>query len=250
MTGSAAPPPHGAGPERHVLVVDDDAQLRQLVAKILRGNGFRASTARDAREMRDSIAGGGIDLVLLDLMLPGANGFDLCKEIRGTSALPIIMLSAHGSEMDRVVGLEVGADDYIAKPFSPRELVARINAVLRRSGSATSPGPAGTGSRLHFAGWMLDTRRRELINPDGVVIDLSTGEYDMLLSFLEAPQRVLTRDQLMGSAKNKMANGYDRAIDIQVSRLRRKIDTDEDGQAMIKTIRGSGYMFAPAVDRR
>lgn len=233
-----------------ILIVDDDAQIRQLVAKLLRENGFRVTAARDAREFREALAGAGIDLVILDLMLPGTSGFELCKELRRTSSLPVIMLSAHGAETDRVVGLEIGADDYIAKPFGARELVARVNAVLRRSSGTANPSAKGTGSLLVFDGWTLDTRRRELQNPLGVVIDLSTGEYDMLLSFLEAPQRVLTRDQLMDVAKNKMANGYDRAIDIQVSRLRRKIDTNEDGQAMIKTVRGSGYMFVPAVERR
>jgi two-component system, OmpR family, response regulator len=233
-----------------ILVVDDDAQIRQLVAKLLRENGFRVTAAKDAREFREALATAGIDLVILDLMLPGTSGFELCKELRRTSALPVIMLSAHGAETDRVVGLEIGADDYIAKPFGARELVARVNAVLRRSNWVVNPSATGTGSVLAFDGWTLDTRRRELQNAAGVVVDLSTGEYDMLLSFLEAPQRVLTRDQLMDSAKNKMANGYDRAIDIQVSRLRRKIDTNEDGQAMIKTVRGTGYMFVPAVERR
>lgn len=246
ITKSGQSPPAGAS----ILIVDDDAQIRQLVAKLLRENGFRVTPARDAREFREALAGGSIDLVILDLMLPGTNGFELCKELRRTSSLPVIMLSARGAETDRVVGLEIGADDYIAKPFGARELVARVNAVLRRSGVAANSLETGKGSLMVFDGWTLDTRRRELQNPGGVVIDLSTGEYDMLLSFLEAPQRVLTRDQLMDVAKNKMANGYDRAIDIQVSRLRRKIDTNEDGQAMIKTVRGSGYMFVPAVQRR
>ena len=246
ITKSGQSPPAGAS----ILIVDDDAQIRQLVAKLLRENGFRVTPARNAREFREVIARGSIDLVILDLMLPGTNGFELCKELRRTSSLPVIMLSARGTETDRVVGLEIGADDYIAKPFGARELVARVNAVLRRSGAAANYLEIGKGSSMVFEGWTLDTRRRELQNPAGVVIDLSTGEYDMLLSFLEAPQRVLTRDQLMDVAKNKMANGYDRAIDIQVSRLRRKIDTDEDGQAMIKTVRGSGYMFVPAVQRR
>ena len=246
ITKSGQSLPAGAS----ILVVDDDAQIRQLVAKLLRDNGFRVTPARDAREFREALAGGTIDLVILDLMLPGTNGFELCKELRRTSSLPVIMLSARGAETDRVVGLEIGADDYIAKPFGARELVARVNAVLRRSSKTADPSQIGTGGLLVFEGWTLDTRRRELQNAAGVVIDLSTGEYDMLLSFLEAPQRVLTRDQLMDVAKNKMANGYDRAIDIQISRLRRKIDTNEDGQAMIKTVRGSGYMFVPAVERR
>ena len=200
--------------------------------------------------MRAALAAGAIDVVVLDVMLPGTSGLELCREIRTTSALPIIMLTALGSETDRIVGLEIGADDYIAKPFNPRELLARINALLRRTRAHLAPTSASSGSRFVFAGWTLDTRRRELTDPNDVVIDLSTGEYDLLQTFLEFPQRVLNRDQLMDAAKHRLATGFDRAIDIQVSRLRKKIDSSEGGQAMIKTIRGSGYMFVPAVERR
>ena len=244
LSGSAS-----SGNDGHILIVDDDAQLRQLTGKFLREHGYRVTAARDGREMRQALATASIDLVILDVMLPGGNGLDLCREIRSRSALPVIMLTARGSETDRIVGLEIGADDYVAKPFSPRELLARINSVLRRARAHLAAPLAGSGQSLRFDGWMLETRRRELTDPTGVVVDLSTGEYDLLLSFLEAPQRVLTRDQLMDAAKNRMANGFDRAIDIQVSRLRRKIDTSEDGQTMIKTIRGAGYMFVPAVER-
>lgn len=233
----------------HILVVDDDAQIRQLATKFLREHGFRVSMARDGREMWQALEHGGVDLVILDIMLPGGNGLDLCREIRGRSSLPVIMLTALGSDVDRIVGLEIGADDYLAKPFNPRELLARINAVLRRSQGPTGARPTG-GDCLVFEGWTLDRRRRELINPAGVVVDLSTGEYDLLLTFLEFPQRVLTREQLMDAAKHRMATGFDRAIDIQVSRLRKKLDAvDENGQTMIKTIRGVGYMFVPAVTR-
>lgn len=238
-----------AGNDGHILVVDDDAQIRQLASKFLREHGYRVTTARDGREMREVLGTAAIDLVVLDIMLPGGNGLDLCKEIRSRSALPVIMLTARGSETDRIVGLEIGADDYIAKPFNPRELLARINAVLRRARAHLAAPHAGSGYLLCFGGWTLDTRRRELSDPVGVMVDLSTGEYDLLLTFLEAPQRVLSRDQLMDAAKHRMATGFDRAIDIQVSRLRRKIDASEDGQTMIKTIRGAGYMFVPAVER-
>lgn len=233
-------------PDAHILVVDDDAQIRQLAAKLLRDHGYRASMARDGREMWQVLEAGSVELVILDVMLPGGNGLDLCRELRRTSALPVIMLTALGSDTDRIVGLEIGADDYLAKPFNPRELLARINAVLRRSRAA---GGAAAASRhvLCFEGWTLDTRRRELTNPAGVIVDLSTGEYDLLLTFLEQPQRVLSRDQLMDAAKHRIATGFDRAIDIQVSRLRKKLDSAEDGQRMIKTIRGSGYLFVPAV---
>ena len=237
------------GNDGHILIVDDDAQIRQLAGKFLREHGYRVTAARDGREMRLVLGSADIDLVILDVMLPGGNGLDLCKEIRSRSALPIIMLTARGSETDRIVGLEIGADDYLAKPFNPRELLARINAVLRRSRAQPEAPDTRSGHCLLFDGWMLDTRRRELTDPNGVVVDLSTGEYDLLLTFLEAPQRVLTRDQLMDAAKHRMATGFDRAIDIQVSRLRRKIDTNEEGQARIKTIRGTGYLFVPAVTR-
>ena len=241
--------PASAGNDGHILIVDDDAQIRQLAGKFLREHGYRVTTARDGREMRQALASAFIDLVILDIMLPGSNGLDLCKEIRSRSSLPVIMLTARGSETDRIVGLEIGADDYLAKPFNPRELLARINAVLRRARAHLDAPQAGSGHCLRFEQWTLDTRRRELMDPKGVVVDLSTGEYDLLLTFLEAPQRVLTRDQLMDAAKHRMATGFDRAIDIQVSRLRRKIDASGDGQAMIKTIRGAGYMFVPAVAR-
>jgi len=235
--------------ETHVLVVDDDGQIRQLVAKFLREHGFRVTAARDGREMRQILSDANVDLIILDLMLPGTSGLELCRELRKTSALPIIMLTARGTDTDRIVGLEIGADDYLAKPFNPRELLARINAVLRRAHTLAGTAAENRGHHLCFEGWVLDTYRRELTNPDGVVIDLSTGEYDLLLAFLEAPQRVLTRDQLMDGAKHRIATGFDRAIDVQVSRLRRKLDPSEEGQAMIKTIRGTGYMFVPAVMR-
>ena len=157
------------------------------------------------------------------------------------------MLTARGSDVDRIIGLELGADDYLAKPFNPGELLARIHAVLRRM-RATDAGVKAGGHLLRFSGWVLDTRRRELTNPDGAVVDLSTGEYDLLVTFLEHPQRVLTRDQLMDAAKNRTPPGFDRAIDIQVSRLRKKIEKAE-GPDMVKTVRGAGYLFAPEVER-
>lgn len=229
-------------------MVDDDAQIRQLAAKLLREHGHRVSMARDGREMWSVLDGTSIDLVILDIMLPGGNGLDLCREIRTRSAVPVIMLTALGADTDRIVGLEIGADDYLVKPFNPRELLARINAVMRRA-RGTVGSPQSSGYRLHFDGWSLDTRRRELTNPDGAIVDLSTGEYELLLTFLDNPQRALSRDLLMDSAKHRIATGFDRAIDIQVSRLRKKLDVSEDGQAMIKTIRGTGYLFVPEVTR-
>lgn len=241
----------GDGTAGHVLIVDDDAEIRNLAAKFLRAHGHRVTAARDGREMWPTLKSAAVDLIVLDVMLPGSNGLDLCRELRKTSRIPIIMLTALGADTDRIVGLELGADDYLAKPFNPRELLARIHAVLRRAQSASDAAAPvkSSGTRLVFESWTLDLMRRELINPQGVVVDLSTGEYDMLLTFLEAPQRVLTREQLLDGAKNRVATGFDRVIDVQVSRLRRKIEASEESQAMIKTIRGVGYMFVPLVRR-
>jgi two-component system OmpR family response regulator len=229
-----------------VLVVDDDGQILQLVARFLRANGFRVVTARNGAEMAEALAGAGVDLVVLDVMLPGRNGLELCRDLRRTSALPVIMLTAKGDEIDRIVGLEVGADDYLPKPFNPRELLARINAVLRRSRQSFGAPERGSARVLAFAGWRLDMMKRELTDPRGVVVDLSTGEYDMLLALLEAPNRVLSRDYLLDAARNRTAEPFDRAVDVQVSRLRRKIDP---GSMLIKTVRGAGYMLAADVAR-
>jgi two-component system OmpR family response regulator len=229
----------------NILVVDDDVQILELVARFLRSNGFFVQTARDGREMQSVLAERGADLIVLDLMLPGTTGLELCRELRKTSSVPVVMLTAKGEEIDRIIGLEVGADDYLPKPFNPRELLARVNAVLRR----TAPSQLQPGRRpraLGFAGWKLDILKRELTNPAGIVVDLSTGEYDLLITFLEAPQRVLSRDYLLDAARNRTLEPFDRAIDVQVSRLRRKIG---DGGELIKTVRGAGYLFAADVDR-
>ena len=238
--------------QTRILVVDDDGEIRRLVAKFLRENGFHVAVARDGHEMKACLNQTHVDLIVLDVMLPGTNGFDLCRELRRSSSLPIIMLTAKGDDTDRIVGLEIGADDYLAKPFNPRELLARINAVLRRTSSATST-PTGTRSQLPrgftFDGWRIDTTKRELLNADGVVIDLSSAEYDLLIAFVEAPQRVLSRDHLLDAARNRAASGFDRSIDVLVSRLRRKIDNDDSDEATsrIKTVRGQGYFFKPDV---
>jgi two-component system OmpR family response regulator len=229
-----------------VLVVDDDGQILELVARFLRANGYRVQVARNGVEMAEQLRHAAIDLVVLDLMLPGANGLDLCRELRRSSVLPVIMLTAKGDDVDRIIGLEVGADDYLPKPFNPRELLARINAVLRRARAASVEPQAKRSRAFTFAGWRLDTLKRELTGPSGVVVDLSTGEYDLLLTFLEAPQRVLSRDYLLDAARNRTAEPFDRAIDVQVSRLRRKLGQAED---LIKTVRGAGYLFAADVAR-
>jgi two-component system OmpR family response regulator len=191
-----------------------------------------------------------VDLVILDLMLPGRSGLDLCREIRETRAVPIIMLTARSDEADRVAGLEVGADDYVVKPFSPRELLARVRAVLRRVRSASREGGRDQTGMVTFDGWRLDLRRRELISPQGVLIDLSSGEFDMLAAFVEHANRVLSRERLMEFAKTRVTDPFDRTIDVQVSRLRRKLSDGGDEGRMIKTVRGVGYMFAPTVRDR
>jgi two-component system, OmpR family, response regulator len=231
-----------------ILIVDDDGQIRQLLAGFLRENGLEVALARDGVEMRAALAGQAIDLVVLDLMLPGASGLDLCRELRRTSAAPVIMLTAKGDETDRIVGLEVGADDYVAKPFNPRELLARINAVLRRSRGDGASTPAGRKGYL-FDGWRVDLLRRELINPDGALVALSGAEFDLLVAFMESPNRVLSRDWLLETARSRAADVFDRSVDVLVSRLRRKIERGGDGAEPIKTVRGAGYLFMPKVSR-
>jgi two-component system OmpR family response regulator len=234
-------------PLLNILVVDDDGEILSLVAKFLRANGFRVHTARSGPEMDVALRNGVIDLIVLDLMLPGRNGLDLCRDLRRTSSIPVIMLTAKGEETDRIIGLEVGADDYLPKPFNPRELLARINAVLRRVRAHDHQRSSVPGRRAFlFGGWRLDTLKRELMNPEGIVVDLSTGEYDLLLAFLEAPQRVLTREFLLDAARNRAIDAFDRSIDVQVSRLRRKLGSAEE---LIKTVRGAGYLFAADVIR-
>ncbi len=238
-------------PQAHVLVVEDDGEMRSLVARLLRDASMLVSTARDGREMWDVLErpSGPPDLVLLDVMLPGATGLDLLRRLRERSRVPVLMLTARGEEMDRVLGLELGADDYVAKPFAPRELVARVRALLRRAAPADAR-PDPRSRRLSFAGWMLDTARRELTSPDGAAVDLSGAEYDLLLAFLEHPQRILSREQLLEVGKRRAgADPFDRTIDVQVSRLRRKIEPEPDSPSLIKTVRGAGYVLVADVSR-
>jgi two-component system OmpR family response regulator len=232
----------------HILIVDDHREIRDLVSRALTKEGFRVSTAADGRAMRKILADGRIDLILLDLMLPGEDGLSLCRTLRAESNIPIIMLTAKGEEVDRIIGLEMGADDYLPKPFGSRELIARIKAALRRSNEkpvTTNSGPAP--QRYHFERWGLDTADRELIRDDGVTVPLSTGEYDLLIALVERPQRVLNRDQLLDLARGRSAVGLDRSIDTQVSRLRKKLELDPSDPKIIKTVWGGGYIFTPAV---
>jgi len=233
----------------HVLIVDDDREIRDLLSRFLSANGCRVSVARDEREMRKSLAESAIDLIVLDVMLPGKDGFTACRELRASSNVPIIMLTAAGEDTDRIVGLELGADDYMQKPFNPRELLARMRALLRRAASTLRRPDEQNGKHLHFSGWTLDVGRRQLLSPEGTMVTLSTGEFDLLLAFLEHPQRILTRDQLLDLARGRSPVPFDRSIDVQVSRLRRKIEADPRSPKIIATVRGDGYMLASPVDR-
>jgi two-component system OmpR family response regulator len=209
----------------HILIVDDHREIRELITRALTKEGFRVSVAADGKAMRRIMADGRIDLILLDLMLPGENGLTLCRELRAQSSIPIIMVTAKGEEVDRVIGLELGADDYLPKPFGTRELVARINAVLRRIKPADTPVELKP-TRLKFDRWMLDTGLRELLRDDGVTVPLSTGEFDLLLVLVNRPQRVLSRETLLDLARGRAANAFDRSIDTQITRLRKKLETD------------------------
>ena len=235
-------------PAPHILVVDDDREIRELLARFLEKQGFRVTTAREAREARRAWPLGRYHIVVLDLMMPGESGLDFARWLRSQSDVPIVMLTAMGEETDRIVGLELGADDYVAKPFNPRELLARIRAVMRRAhgeGARRDPLP----SSIRFGGWTLEPQRRRLLNPDGAEVSLTGGEYELLTVLVERPNRVLTRDMLMDLLRGRQAGPFDRAIDVAVSRLRRKLEDDGRNPSLIKTVRGGGYVLAADVER-
>ena len=239
-------------PQPHILVVDDDREIRDLLSKFLERQGMRVTAARDAREARRLWPLGRYHLVVLDLMLPGESGLDLARWLRAQDDVPIVMLTAMAEETDRIVGLELGADDYVPKPFNPRELVALIRAVLRRAGGDGAGGPGGKeppARAIRFAGWTLEPGRRRLLNPEGVEVPLTGGEYELLQVLVERANRVLTRDMLMDLLRGRQAGPFDRAIDVAVSRLRRKLEDDGRNPTLIKTVRGGGYVLAATVDR-
>ncbi len=231
----------------HILVVDDNQEIRDLLAKFMTKHGLRVSTAGDGRAMRKMLSERAIDLIILDLMLPGEDGLTLCRELRAKSSIPIIMLTAMGEETDRIVGIEMGADDYVAKPFSARELLARVKAVLRRAQSLPERGRPPDQAVAEFLGWKFNVTNRELESSDGVVVPLSTGEFNLLLTFVRHPGRVLSRDQLLDLTRGRDAAPFDRSVDTQVSRLRRKIEADPKDPKIIKTVWGGGYIFTPTV---
>ena len=238
---------HSALAPRHILVVDDDAELRGQVCAYLAEHGYLVHGAADAREMDAALAAAPIDLVVLDLMLPGEDGLSICRRLSDAGGPAIIMLSAMSEEVDRILGLELGADDYMPKSSSPRELMARVRAVLRRQEEVRGGGPR-KGAAYQFLGFSLDTVRRQLRAPNGTVILLTAGEYSLLRAFLEHPRRVLPRDQLLDLARGEEADVFDRAIDVQISRLRRKLHAFTAAE-IIRTYRGAGYLFDAIVAR-
>jgi two-component system OmpR family response regulator len=236
----------------NLLIVDDDREIRELLKTYLERNGYRATTVADGRGMWTALDQGRFDLIVLDLMLPGEDGLTLCRNLRAHatfSSLPIIMLTALGEETERIIGLEMGADDYLAKPFNPRELLARIKSVLRRAQGLPASASENETARFHFSDWTLDVVSRQLTSPEGVVITLSDGEYRLLLVFLEHPNRVLSRDQLLDLTRGRESIPFDRSIDVQVGRLRKRLNDTGAEPSIIKTVRGEGYVLAARVER-
>jgi two-component system OmpR family response regulator len=233
----------------HILVVDDDREIRDLLAKFLERQRLRVTSARDAKEARRAFVNGHFQLVVLDLMLPGEGGLELARWFRLETKVPIIMLTAMAEETDRIIGLELGADDYVTKPFNPRELLARIRAVLRRTSDSEERHTENAAKTDGFSGWTLETARRRLLDPNGVEVAITGGEYDLLVALLDRPNRVLTRDMLLDLLRGRQAGPFDRAIDVAVSRLRRKLEDDGRNAQLIKTVRGGGYVLSTPVER-
>ncbi len=232
----------------HILLIEDDREISTLISRYLRSNDCRVTALADGRNIDRTMEGSRIDLIVLDLMLPGEDGLSICKRLRARSQVPIIMLTAKDDEVDRILGLELGADDYLTKPFNPRELLARIRAVLRRSATG-AVNPAAKGARvLGFLGWKIDLLLRELRNAEGARIVLTDAEFCLLQALCERPGRLLSRDQLLDVTQGRSAGEFERSIDILVSRLRRKIESDPRHPSIIKTVRSGGYLFTPTVE--
>lgn len=234
----------------HLLIVDDDVEVLDLLQKFLCQHGYEVSVASDGQQLWQALELHVPDLVILDVMLPGDSGLVLCQKLLAEHKVAVIMLTAMGELSDRVVGLELGADDYLTKPFAARELLARVRAVLRRSGEAPDKAEGRTRTLLEFAGWQLDVVRRELRSPDKVMIPLTNGEFELLLVFAEHPRHVLTRQQLLDLARGQAHDAYDRSVDVQVSRLRQKLDAGNGAEPLIRTLRNVGYLFTATVNKR
>jgi two-component system OmpR family response regulator len=232
-----------------ILLVEDDREISHMISRFLSDNGLRVVVAGDGRAADRVLQDGRIDLIVLDIMLPGEDGLSICRRLRSSSTVPIMMLTARGDEIDRIIGLELGADDYLTKPFSSRELLARIRAVLRRSGAvaeaATPAGPRVTA--MSFAGWRIDSGLRQLHSPQGVRIGLTSAEFDLLLVLCQHPRRVLSRDELLDLTQGRSAAPFDRSIDVLISRIRQKLERDPRDPELIKTVRLGGYVFTPEV---
>lgn len=230
----------------HILLVEDDAEISEMLRDVLSENGFKASAVSSASGMDDLLAREHVDLIVLDIMLPEESGLSICRRLRSSSGMPIIMLTALGDDVSRIVGLEIGADDYVSKPFNSRELVARIRAVLRRTQTG-SPAEDRMGC-LCFAGWRVDPVTRQVHNPDGLRVTMTSAEFDLLLAFCRNPGRILSREQLLELTHSGLAGPIERSIDVHVSRIRQKIELDPRDASFIKTVRLGGYIFTPAVE--
>jgi DNA-binding response OmpR family regulator len=231
----------------HILVVDDQQEICDLVREYLTDEGFRVTTANDGTGMRDVVARDSVDLVILDLVLRGEDGLQLARELRNQSDIGIIMLTGRGETVDRIIGLEMGADDYLSKPFHLRELLARVRSVLRRGSTRGGERSGAPRARIKFSGWSLDMASRELLSPAGEDVRLTTGEFELLAAFVGHANQVLSRDRLLDLSRHREAGPFDRTIDVQVGRLRRKLEDDAKNPTMIKTVRGGGYIFTPPV---
>src|SRR5438552_3918375 len=232
----------------HILVVDDQQEICDVVQEYLTGEGYRVSTASVGGGMRRVLGQSHVDLVILDLMLPGEDGLTLARSLRSESGIGIIILTGRGETVDRIIGLEMGADDYLPKPFHLRELMARVKSVLRRVQTRIGESQPTVRTHARFGGWSLDLSSRELVSPTGEEVRLTTGEFDLLSAFVNNANQVLSRDRLLDLARNREAGPFDRTIDVQVGRLRRKLEDDPQRPTMIKTVRGTGYIFTPAVE--
>ena len=231
-----------------IAVVEDDPEIRALVAGLLKREGFEVETCANAVELDRVIERRRVDLVVLDVMMPGEDGLSVCRRLRARGDTPILMVTAKSDDIDRIIGLEVGADDYLPKPFNPRELLARVRAILRRTRGMHRATANAPRELYRFAGWSLDAGSRDLVDPAGRAVPLTGGEFDLLIALLQHPQRVLNRDQLLDWTRGRSATAYDRTIDVQLSRLRRKLGDDPVEPGIIRTVRGGGYLFAPAVE--
>jgi len=237
----------------HILIVDDDSEIRDLLSRFLQDHQFRVGVAANVIEAEKQLKIGRYSFIVLDLMMPGEDGLSFCRRLRSQSTIPVLMLTAMGDETDRIVGLELGADDYLTKPFNPRELLARIRAVLRRHDLSYANQRTNNPSKnqhqcYRFEGWVLKPARRELLNAEQVLVTLTSGEYNLLITFVERPQIILNRDQLLDLTSSREGGAFDRSIDVQLSRLRQKIEIDPKKPRLIKTVRNGGYIFSTEVE--